>query len=230
MLFCLLFKATGGKPVASQRAESFNSPKVAPPSDSKDMSCLPSQKQSPSVGLNARSYEKALDKSFVVPSIVPRDGADGGDGANSGKESISFSRTKRGMLLRPAHVRRPSNSKIEVERLPEVVESGTLSNVTSNLDCAIDSNFQSKHGSEDGSRESCEDKHSNIKIVTERLDKILSPRTPSNQESCKFLYYSAICLQMKYKYFVIGLSCLYFIPLAHLLSIHTNFPINVFAS
>lgn len=172
--------STGGKPVASQRAESFNSPKVAPPLDSKDMSCLPSQKQSPSVGLNARSYEKVLDKSFVVPSIVPRDGADGGDGANSGKESISFSRTKRGMLLRPAHVRRPSNSKIEVERLPEVVESGTLSNVT----CAIDSNFQSKHGSEDGSRESCEDKHSNIKIVTEKLDKILSPRTPSNQESC----------------------------------------------
>ena len=170
------------------------------------MSCLPSQKQSPSVGLNARSYEKALDKSFVVPSIVPRDGADGGDGANSGKESISFSRTKRGMLLRPAHVRRPSNSKIEVERLPEVVESGTLSNVTSNLDCAIDSNFQSKHGSEDGSRESCEDKHSNIKIVTERLDKILSPRTPSNQESCKFLYYSAICLQMKYKY-ILSLVC-----------------------
>jgi len=202
VLFCLLFKATGGNPVASQRAESFNSPKVAPPSDSKDMSCLPSQKQSPSVGLNARSYEKVLDKSFVVPTIVPRDGADGGDGANSGKESISFSRTKRGMLLRPAHVRRPSNSKIEVERLPEVVESGTLSNVT----CAIDSNFQSKHGSEDGSRESCEDKHSNIKIVTEKLDKILSPRTPSNQESCKFLYYSAICLQMKYKY-ILSLIC-----------------------
>jgi katanin p80 WD40 repeat-containing subunit B1 len=200
VLFSLLCKAAGGKPVASQRVDSFNSPKVAPPLDSKDISCLPTQKQSPAVGLNARSNEKSLDKSFVVPSIVPRDGTDERNGANSGKESVTFSRTKRGMLLRPAHVRRASYSKIEVERLPEAVESATLSNVTSNLEGAIDSNFQSKHASEDGSRESCEDKHSNIKGVAEKFEKNLSPQSLSNQESCKFLYYSAICLQVKYKY------------------------------
>ncbi|GMY37264.1 katanin p80 WD40 repeat-containing subunit B1 homolog [Fagus crenata] len=176
--------SAGGKPVASQRVDSFNSPKVAPPLDSKDISCLPTQKQSPAVGLNARSNEKSLDKSFVVPSIVPRDGTDERNGANSGKESVTFSRTKRGMLLRPAHVRRASYSKIEVERLPEAVESATLSNVTSNLEGAIDSNFQSKHASEDGSRESCEDKHSNIKGVAEKFEKNLSPQSLSNQESC----------------------------------------------
>ncbi|KAE7995606.1 hypothetical protein FH972_000382 [Carpinus fangiana] len=175
--------STGGKPVASQRVES-DFPKKAPASESKEISCLPSQKQSPAIGLNARSKEKALDKSFAVPSIVPRDSPDGKDGPNSGKECITFSRTKRGMLLKPAHIRRPSNTKIEFERQPEVVESGTLSNVTSKLDGAICSNFQSKRASEDGSRESYEEKHSNIKGVAEKFENNLSPQTPSNQESC----------------------------------------------
>ncbi|XP_062161285.1 katanin p80 WD40 repeat-containing subunit B1 homolog KTN80.1-like isoform X2 [Alnus glutinosa] len=175
--------STGGKPVASQRVES-DCPKKEPASESKEISCLPTQKQSPAIGLNARSKEKALDKSFVVPSIVPRDSPDGKDGPNSRKECITFSRTKRGMLLKPAHTRRPSNSKIEVERQPEVVESETLSNVTSKLDGAICLNFQSKLASEDGSRESYEEKHSNIKGVAENFEKNLSPQTPSNQESC----------------------------------------------
>lgn len=196
--FC---KATGGKPVASQRVES-DSPKKEPASESKEISCLPTQKQSPAIGLNTRSKEKALDKSFVVPSIVPRDSPDGKDGPNSGKECITFSRTKRGMLLKPAHVRRPSNSKIEVERQPEVVESGSLSNVTSKLDAAIRLNFQSKLASEDGSRESYEEKHSNIKGVADKFENNLSPKTPSNQERCKFLYSSVIYLQVKYDYFL----------------------------
>ncbi|KAF5475629.1 hypothetical protein F2P56_007421, partial [Juglans regia] len=125
---------TGGKPVAYPRVESFNSPKVASPSDPKEICCLPTRKRSPAIGLNARSNEKALDKTFVVPSIVPRDSLGGRDEANSGKESIAFARTKRGMLLKPAHVRRPSNGKFDVERLTETDESGSLSNVAKDLD------------------------------------------------------------------------------------------------
>ncbi|KAG2685302.1 hypothetical protein I3760_10G119300 [Carya illinoinensis] len=173
--------SAGGKLVTSPRVESFNSPKVVTP---KEISCTPTQKESPVAGLNARSNEKALDKKCIVPSTVARDSAGRRDAVNSGKEMITFSRTKRGMLLKPAHARRTSNSKVEVERLPETVESGNLSNVSSNLDSAINSKFQSKLASEDGYRKSCEEEHSHIKGVTEKLERILSPQKPCSQESC----------------------------------------------
>ncbi|KAG6696697.1 hypothetical protein I3843_09G156000 [Carya illinoinensis] len=176
--------STGGKPVAYPKVESFNSPKVAPPSDSKEICCLPTRKRSPAIGLNARSIEKALDKTFVVPSIVPRDSLGGRDEANSGKESIAFARTKRGMLLKPAHVRRPSNGKLDVERLTETVETGSLSNVAKDLDGEMNSNFEPKLVSEDGCKEYCEEKQSNIEGVDEKLEKIVSPQKPSTKESC----------------------------------------------
>lgn len=190
-LFMLICKAADGKLVSSPRVESFNSPKVATP---KEISCTPTQKESPVIGLNARSNEKALDKTYVVPSIVARDGTKRRDGVNFGKDMITFSRTKRGMLLKPAHVRRSPNSKVEVVKQPETVESGNLSNVTSNLDGAINSKFQSKLASEDVCRKSFEEENSTIKGVPEKLERILSPQKPSNQESCKFVYYSAMCL------------------------------------
>ncbi|GAV59255.1 WD40 domain-containing protein/Katanin_con80 domain-containing protein [Cephalotus follicularis] len=175
--------STGGKPVASQRIDPLNSPKVALPVKSAETTNLSTEKQSPSMGLHGKLNGQVLDKSLVVPSIVPKESPRGKDSSNSGKESITFSRTKPGMLLRPAHSRRPSNNKIDAERLAEVDESGTI-NSKSEFDNARDQNFQSLPVSEDGARKYIEEKDSNIRSLTEKVDKILSPQTPTSQRNC----------------------------------------------
>lgn len=167
---------------------------MAPHLDTKETSDQMAKKQSRSIDVPPKSDEHAVNKSLVVPSIVPRDSPEGKDSAKSTGESITFSRTKRGMLLRPAHVRRPSNSKNDVERPPSVVdvgrplmavESGTFGNMMSNLDCATDSNCQTLTVSEDGKGECREEK--GTECITERFDKVLSPQTPTSQEASKFL-------------------------------------------
>ena len=150
------------------------------PLDASEISNLAAGKESPGTGINAKSNGQSGNKSFITPSIVP------GNNPASGKESITFSRTKPGMLLKPAHVRRPSVNKFEVEKLSAAVESGTLSNIKSGLDSAMGLNSQARLVSEDGARKSCDEKDSNIKSVTEKSDKMLSPQIPSNQETCKF--------------------------------------------
>ncbi|XVE51275.1 hypothetical protein DITRI_Ditri02bG0026800 [Diplodiscus trichospermus] len=174
----------GSNPIARQKDGSLNSPKVVFPLDASELNNLAAEKQSPGTGINAKSNGQLCNKPFNTPSVVPRENPVGNDTTNSGKESITFSRTKPGMLLRPAHVRRPSINKFEVEKLPATVESGTLSNIKSGLDSAMDLNSQTRLVSEDGARKSCDEKDSSIKSVTEKSDKMLSPQTPLNQETC----------------------------------------------
>ncbi|KAM1245602.1 hypothetical protein ACFX15_036140 [Malus domestica] len=144
----------------------MDSPKVVPSSDSKANSAA---KQNPSVRLPPKSNEQIVNKSLAVPSIVPRSSPDEKDTANPGGDGVALSRTKRGMLLKPAHARRPSNSKIDFEKLP--------------LDNAVDLNSQTKGVSEDRARESSEEKHSEIKSVEEKFEKVFSPNNPSNLEA-----------------------------------------------
>ena len=157
--------------------------------DIKEISDQPTKKQGSAVGLHPKSIEHVLNKTVVVPSIVPRDSPEGKDSANSTRETITFSKTKRGMLLRPAHIRRPSNSKSDLERLPLAVETETFGNTTVNLDVAMDPNFQIKTIPKDGARESSEEKNSGNKNVAEKFEKVLSPQTPTGQDSCKFMFY-----------------------------------------
>lgn len=157
--------------------------------DIKEISDQPTKKQGSAVGLHPKSIEHVLNKTVVVPSIVPRDSPEGKDSANSTRETITFSKTKRGMLLRPAHIRRPSNSKSDLERLPLAVETETFGNTTVNLDVAMDPNFQIKTIPKDGARESSEEKNSSNKNVAEKFEKVLSPQTPTGQDSCKFMFY-----------------------------------------
>ncbi|XP_030480281.2 katanin p80 WD40 repeat-containing subunit B1 homolog KTN80.1 isoform X2 [Cannabis sativa] len=162
--------SAGGKPVARPKIESLTSPKVSPHLDTKETDDLVTKKPS-----------QAVNKSLFVPSVVPRQSSDGKDSANSTSESITFSRTKRGMLLRPAHVRRPSNSRNDVEKLSvsSTIESSPVSKLMNKLDGAADSNCETKTVIEDRV-----EKHSAaIDCVTEKLDKVLSPpRTPASQE------------------------------------------------
>lgn len=179
-MFYNLCKGSGGKPVASRR---MDSPKVVPSSDSKANSAA---KQNPSVRLPPKSNEQVVNKSLAVPSIVPRSSPDEKDTANPGGDGVALSRTRRGMLLKPAHARRPSNSKIDFEKLP--------------LDNAVDLNSQTKGVSEDTGRESSEEKHSEIKSVEEKFEKVFSPNNPSNLEASKFLF---LCSALKSKLYFI---------------------------
>ncbi|KAK2644160.1 hypothetical protein Ddye_019355 [Dipteronia dyeriana] len=153
--------SSGGNPVASQKLGSLNSPKVEVP---KEISDLKTDLQSPGIRMQVKSNEQALDKTFIVPNIVPQESPAGKDSSNSGRESITFSKTKPGMLLRPAHARKPSQNKIDSERLSTAIESVSFSNVKTESDAV-----QTQIVSSDGARKSCEEKDSSIKSVTEKL-------------------------------------------------------------
>eukprot|EP00261_Vitis_vinifera_P017716 XP_010647505.2 PREDICTED: katanin p80 WD40 repeat-containing subunit B1 homolog isoform X1 [Vitis vinifera] len=175
--------SSGGNSVASQKVRSFNTPKVLFPSDSQEITNLPTQKHSPGVGLHAKTQGRAITRSFVVPSIVTRDNSDGKDLANSRRESITPARANTGMSLKTSHIRRPSNSKYEAERLLMAVESGSFDSMPNDLDSAMKQNFHSRLVVDDEASESWEEKNSNITSVAEKFEKVLSPQASSNQEN-----------------------------------------------
>uniref|UniRef100_A0A2P2L2N4 Katanin p80 WD40 repeat-containing subunit B1 homolog isoform X2 n=1 Tax=Rhizophora mucronata TaxID=61149 RepID=A0A2P2L2N4_RHIMU len=171
----------GGKPVSSER--SLNSPKVGTPLDSKEMSDPLTEKLSPMLAANTKASAQALNKSFSVPTIVPRNSPGEKEKPNSGTETITFSKTKPGMLLRPSHVRRHSSSKSDVDKLSMSLDSGIFSTM-SEKESTVDSKLQNPIVPEYGAQNSFEEKNSNIKSAAEKFEKILSPETPSNQENC----------------------------------------------
>lgn len=209
LLFCILCEAAGGKPVTTQR---INSSKVLPPLELKETGA---KKQIPAAGSLPKSNEKTVNKSLAVPSIVPRSSPNAKDSANTGRESVAFSKTRRGMLLRPAHVRSPSDSKVDMEKLPFAVESGTFSSMTSKLDGAVGLSSQIKTIAEDSDRESCKEKHSVIKSVEEKFEAVLSLKRPSDQETSKLWTYGPFSkVQLAYYYFFLLFLNIYFLFLS----------------
>ncbi|MED6182783.1 hypothetical protein PIB30_031887 [Stylosanthes scabra] len=151
--------SSGGDPIALQRSRSYSSPKVDFSEESKEM-----LRQSPAKGASAKPNEQSVKRSFIAPNIVPRD-IHGKDSAKSGNESITFSKTKPGMLLRPAHARRASTGIFDFDNV----------DTNSKLDSARDCNIQVKvEEPQNDVKESCEDKHP-IKSVTEKFEKTLTP-------------------------------------------------------
>ncbi|OAY26122.1 katanin p80 WD40 repeat-containing subunit B1 homolog KTN80.1 isoform X2 [Manihot esculenta] len=175
---------TSGNPFSSQKVGSLNPPNMALPLDTKEMDNPPMEKKSPIKGVNGNAGGEALNKSFVMPTVVHQDNPIQKKISNSERETVTFSRTKPGMLLRPAHIRKPSNSKNDVEKLSVTPESESFSSVTSEKESAVDLKLQSLNLSEDVARKSCEEKSSTIKSVADKFEKILSPETPSSQENC----------------------------------------------
>ncbi|GFZ03103.1 transducin/WD40 repeat-like superfamily protein [Actinidia rufa] len=171
-----------GNPVASKRVGSHTSPKVVPPSDSKEMTTLPMQKQSPAVGVHAKTGGQTNNRSFIVPSVVPRDSPDGKDLTNTRRESMTSARTSTGTTVKPRHVRRPSATKFDLERLLVPVESESISKISDVA--AVEPRFHDRLAENNDARETSEEKHLNIKSVTQKFEKVLSPKTPSIQENC----------------------------------------------
>ena len=78
------------------------------------------------------------------------------------------------MLLRPAHVRRASTGRFDVDRFSEDVNSRTFCDTAIKSGITKEPSFQLNLGFQNEVKESCEDKHP-IKSVTYKFDKTLSP-------------------------------------------------------
>ncbi|XP_039686177.1 katanin p80 WD40 repeat-containing subunit B1 homolog KTN80.2 isoform X2 [Medicago truncatula] len=160
--------SSGGKPVSLQRSASYHSAKVDLAEESKEIYDLETLKQNPATKVHVKSNEQETRKSIIVPNIP-----DSKDSAKPVKETITFSKTKPGMLLKPAHVRRASTGRFDVDRFSDV-NSRTFCDTASKLDSAKFPKFESYVGSQNEVKESCEDKHP-IKNVTDKSNKTVSP-------------------------------------------------------
>lgn len=169
-----------GNPVSSQRVGTTNFAKVTQPLDFNDTPNLTLQRQ----GLVTETPDglsgHVPSKSITQPKVVSRDSPDGKD--SSRRESITFSRTKPGMLLRPAHSRRPSSTKYDVDRLSACAEIGVLSSAKSGSESLVDSFLNIKVAPEDGARNGCEDNHSSVKNVSAESEKVLPLQTPKTEK------------------------------------------------
>ncbi|XP_022994330.1 katanin p80 WD40 repeat-containing subunit B1 homolog [Cucurbita maxima] len=181
---------TGGKP----EAESLSSPKVVFALGSREIIYDASKKQSPA----SRAETKSIEVSTVKPPVIPCDSPEVKDSASSVRESITFSKTRRGMLLRPAHVRKPSNSKMDLEKLSvsvdssrktdlerlAIVDSVNICHTTNDLNKASEPNFVTRVVSEETQKDSHRT-NSDIRSI-ETFENIphVSSETTSEQESC----------------------------------------------
>ncbi|XP_031392296.1 katanin p80 WD40 repeat-containing subunit B1 homolog isoform X1 [Punica granatum] len=121
-----------GNPVCSERVGSLSSPKIILPLDSPDIGSPMVKKHTSSAkGSPEKAREQAFLKSFSVPDVALQESAEGKDSSVPRKESITFSRTKPGMLLKPAHRRRPSTTKLDAEGLSLTAEMKNISETKS---------------------------------------------------------------------------------------------------
>ncbi|XAR66416.1 hypothetical protein NMG60_11012648 [Bertholletia excelsa] len=164
----------GENPVSSKRGGSYSSAKVIQPSDSKEIKNISIQKQGPAAGVHAKTAGQTNTKSFIAPGVVPRDSPDGKDSVNSRRESITSSR-------KTPHARRPSTTKINVDRLSVPAESESIIKTTDGT--ALDPCVHGRLVADDDAKETSGEKHLNIGSVTHKLENILSPQTPSSQEN-----------------------------------------------
>ena len=122
--------------------------------------------------VNATSTGQTGDKSFIVHSDT------GKDSSESGRESITFSKTKQGMLLRPAHVRKtPTKQSV-------AVQSSTPKQSESDGEKTLDT--KAVLDSEESGRKPFDAIDSIIKSITSKFEKALFPESPTDKAKCKF--------------------------------------------
>ncbi|CAH8367085.1 unnamed protein product [Eruca vesicaria subsp. sativa] len=122
---------------------------------------------------NATSSGQAGDKSFIVHSDIGKDSSD------SGRESITFSKTMPGMLLRPAHVRKtPTKQSV-------AVQSGTPKQSESDGEKKLDT--KTVLDSEESGRKPFEANDSIIKSITNKFEKALFPESPTDETKSMLL-------------------------------------------
>ncbi|EOA39559.1 hypothetical protein CARUB_v10008176mg [Capsella rubella] len=159
--------STGGNINVAQNPGSL---KPALPLELGKISNMASKKQ------NATNFGQAGDKYSSMHTVVSRDSDNGEEPSHSGRESISFSRTKSGMLLKPAHVKK-TREKFEDSKQSAVVQFETRKN--SGLDVEAEPHTQNVFLSEQSGSKPFDAEEATIKGMTDKFEKVLSsePRT-----------------------------------------------------
>uniref|UniRef100_A0A1J3EWP6 Katanin p80 WD40 repeat-containing subunit B1 homolog n=3 Tax=Noccaea caerulescens TaxID=107243 RepID=A0A1J3EWP6_NOCCA len=128
--------------------------------------------------VNATSTGQAGDKSLIVHSDIGKDSSD------SGRESITFSKTKPGMLLRPAHVRK-TPTKVGETKQSVAVQSGTLKQSRPDGEKELDT--KTAFDSEQSGRKPFDANDSFIKIITNKFEKVSFLESPTDEAKCMLL-------------------------------------------
>ncbi|ESQ35738.1 hypothetical protein EUTSA_v10006699mg [Eutrema salsugineum] len=146
--------------------------KVTFPLESGKVANTTSEKQ------NATCFGQAEDKSSRRHCVVSRDSDSGEESSHSGRESITFSKTKPGMLLRPAHVRK-TLAKFEEPNQSVAVQSET--GKKSGLDIEEEPHTQNVFLSEQSGSKPFGAEDSTIKGITYKFKKALSSEPPTDE-------------------------------------------------
>ncbi|XP_010476019.1 PREDICTED: katanin p80 WD40 repeat-containing subunit B1 homolog isoform X3 [Camelina sativa] len=161
--------STGGNLNVAQNTGSL---KVTLPLESGKVATMASEKQ------DATYFGQTGDKYSSMHSVVSRDSDSGEESSYPERESITFSRTKSGMLLRPAHVRK-ALAKFEESKQSVVVQSRTRKN--SGLDVQEEPLTRSLFLSEQSGSKPFDAEESTIKGITDKFEKVLSSEPPTDE-------------------------------------------------
>ncbi|KAL0667978.1 hypothetical protein Bca4012_030682 [Brassica carinata] len=123
--------------------------------------------------VNATSTGQTGDKSFIVHSDT------GKDSSESGRESITFSKTKQGMLLRPAHVRKTPTKQSVAVQSSTPIQSESDGEKTLDTKAVLDS--------EESGRKPFDAIDSIIKSITSKFEKALFPESPTDEAKSMLL-------------------------------------------
>lgn len=140
-MICLVScSAASGNPVSSQQVGSLNSPKIILPSDSPYTDSLMVKRHTSSTkGSPEKSKGQSLPRSLSVSDIARQANPEEKDNSVPQRESITFSRTKPGMLLKPAHRRKPSSTRVDSdEGFSSTAEAKNIYETRSTLDASVD--------------------------------------------------------------------------------------------
>lgn len=144
---------------------------MVPPSDSKENKKQLSQKHNSVVGLPAKANGLPVGKSFVVPSVVPRDIPEEKNLDTCRRESISAISVSGVMPQKPSHIKCPSSNTFDMEKISEALQSEFADNLSHTVDCEKESDIDSRLMADNNSRKRSETKDSAIKHGAEKLEK-----------------------------------------------------------
>lgn len=164
------------KETSSIRIQKHGPPDTLPPSVTKEISSTGIPKRAPAASGPARSNMQSINRSIVMPNIVPRDGP-GRDSAGSRRESIGSTKASGGMSSRPPHTRMLSTGRLDMERMSVSLESLPSDNVKkpSRKDVSI----RNRLFPDSNAKDSSEGKQSITNTVVEKPDRTSLPATTS---------------------------------------------------
>ncbi|KAF3621841.1 Katanin p80 WD40 repeat-containing subunit B1 -like protein [Capsicum annuum] len=155
--------------------------KVVPPSDSKENKKQLSQKLNSVIGLPAKTNGLPVGKSFVVPSVVPRDIPEEKNLDTCRRESISATSVSGGIPQKPSHIKHSSSNNFDMEKISVVLQSEFADNLPCTVDFKKESDIDSRLMAYNNSREHSEAKDPAVKHGGEKLEKT-SLQPPLNSQ------------------------------------------------